>query len=159
MNSPVYHIAIAPPSIQLLRMKTCTSTFYNRLQTGPPPSHTYLCYNLSPEIKGIVLKISPFTALSTQNLVSFLIGKSKSPAWPLKPSTMWLWSPSPTSFPTHHSFHVHCTAVTQACLCTSDTLNTSPSQDLCTYWAPPQNYFLQKIYKALPSLFQCQFLI
>lgn len=112
MNSPVYHIAIAPPSIQLLRMKTCTSTFYNRLQTGPPPSHTYLCYNLSPEVKGIVLKISPFTALSTQNLVSFLIGKSKSPAWPLKPSTMWLWSPSPTSFPTHHSFHVHCTAIT-----------------------------------------------
>lgn len=104
MNSPnVYHIATVPPSIQLLRLKTCTSAFYNCLQTGPPPSHTYPCYNLPSEVKGIVLKISHFIALYTQNLVSFLIGKSKSPGWLLKPSTMWLWSPSPISFPTHHS--------------------------------------------------------
>lgn len=82
-----------PPSIQFLKLKTCTSTFYNCLQTCPPSSHTYCCYNLPQEVKGIILKISHSIALSTQNLVSFLIGKSKSPGWLLKPFTMWLWSP------------------------------------------------------------------
>lgn len=106
-------------------------------------------------------------SLSTQNFsgIFFLTVKSQIPPWPLRPSIMWPWSPSPTPFPTNHSspcsLHCNHTGLLVVFKHIKHILFSGPLYPLKP---PPQTDFLQKIYKA-PSLtifqplFQCQFLI